>query len=312
MSSAGSEPVFPSELERSIFYFAASFSKPQDISSFLLVCKRVNEWLVPYRLRTIFISKTQSEGLNILSSISPDVLATQVLHFGTLGVNWGDPAGIQHEILCRCTGINDLLLSQMTNQEENFPDLSSFGKLRHLALGTGPAQFFAQAGMLARENPLVLPSLTHLDIPPSVLPPANLVVEQLPALTHFMTHWLNVSGLVGCAQRLAELQQLHVFVIREKIWSGQHLTEDSSQELELHKNPKVIRVLVDIDWRLDEDWLKGQYGEENLWQLAEKLRRQSWSGLWDQEKGGLFVPEPYSANTFQGFFSFSRSKILVS
>ncbi|KAH8836110.1 hypothetical protein DL96DRAFT_1576764 [Flagelloscypha sp. PMI_526] len=290
MSSDGSEPIFPSELEWSIFHFAASLSNPQCLSSILLVCKRVNEWsFTPYRLRTIFISKPQSEGLNHLSSISPNILATQVLHFGTLGVPWGDPSGIQDEILSRCTGISDLLLSHMTNQEEILPNLSGLLQLRHLTLGSRPATFFAQAGMLARAAPLALLSLTHLDIPPYSLPTADLVVEQLLALTHCMTDWVDDSFFTGRIQRFAELQQLQVFVIRERLGFGWYVTEGSSQELELHKNPKVIRILVDNDWTLAKDWLNGHYGEENLWQLAGRLRRQSWSGLWDQKGGGLVV-----------------------
>ncbi|KAF8198875.1 hypothetical protein K438DRAFT_1823871 [Mycena galopus ATCC 62051] len=259
------EPIFPPELERAIFEFAAR-SCPTKIPTLMQTAWRVKHWVEPLLYRVIHISSTPARQMSGFPIVPIDVLVQAILNKRSALLNAVEflflenmplsPAGpIVDVILLACPRLTNLFSSIPLS---NLQGLASLRRLRRLAVDTTdllhphPADF----------TPPLFGNVTHfelLDVPPG--PDASRYADLvlIPSLTHIS---------FNCKPLLHELYPL--LERRTRLEYIVLLSPD------LHPH-RVMRQIRHSDERFVQigqtnfraDWFSSARGGRDYWDLAE-------------------------------------------
>ncbi|PPQ99676.1 hypothetical protein CVT24_009748 [Panaeolus cyanescens] len=270
-SPAQTCPVLPPELELAIFELAFD---PTDFSSslkYMLVAKRVYEWIRPLLFR-------------VFDQIDRPPFPDFEAHKDMLNIAEIGPfahhlvIGRIHTSLDACTmirhmpNIRDLAIWYGLNMKPIIPALEGLENLQRLSCGLNGLD----------SDQLLLPAftnLTHLEL----LTPRNdwdfKVLESYKRLTHLSVYGAKDWECDTVETVLRSCVNLKVFVLTEDCRLG--VPEDIRNMCESHHT----LLIFSNDVACHKDWKRGAYGGDDYWVLAERLV--------DARKRGFFKKEHY-------------------
>ncbi|KAF7333595.1 hypothetical protein MSAN_02418500 [Mycena sanguinolenta] len=225
-------PVFPPDLERTVFETTAHFY-PETIHSLLLVCRRVYEWIDGMKYATVTVNIWNRR---IRGTCPVDVLLREIQsqskpasffhrHVQRLYVSgarsWGEDNIDLRQLFSACSGIHNLVLYLDRRTIDSLhSDLAAI-RPRRLAVLQGPSLLAQHVDQhtemftllthfyIVNDALLSIPFLRRHD--PSPLPP---YLARLPALTHFAMGGAFGTRTVTLAKDiLVTCKTLQVFVL---------------------------------------------------------------------------------------------------
>ncbi|KAK7038501.1 hypothetical protein R3P38DRAFT_3262875 [Favolaschia claudopus] len=267
MSTPTPQLSLPPELEREIFE-TASVRNPESIPALLLVCRRVNVWILPFLYRVFVMSARINQSaldpiLHAFTSKPPEFLESAVRHiFLHKFANIDKYRGL----LAKCTGAVNLSLDvdvelksllplhmprlqrlAITVPSFRDPDWSwtaSFTSITHLDLfqgadrgGTDTEKWQKWAGLAS------LASLTHLALSPSIAE--------------------------GILQRIMEeMPHILLLVVTCYAWGRDDGISFAENSLTV-RDPRIVVIVIQAKY--EEDWRLGAWGRDDSWVRAEEF-----------------------------------------
>ncbi|KAJ7779116.1 hypothetical protein B0H16DRAFT_1501492 [Mycena metata] len=256
-----SSPILPPELEREIFERAACMCF-EDISSLLLVCQRVNEWIAPIRYRTVTPKGTHStcpfRALQRAIQSNSRPLSFFRAHVRHLTVPYSllhdETSEAVEQILSACSGIRYLVfIHQLTRSL-----LPALASLR-------PHQLYTYlAPQLFVEAPLYRPMFTFV---------THLALWHVARSMSDTSRWLSFLAFVPSLTHLLIHDTfesvLHILAASEslKVLIDYNDTLPYTPKLD-HTGSNDRFVFLKIR-SFQEDWVKGTRGEIDYWVRAD-------------------------------------------
>ncbi|KAK6984067.1 hypothetical protein R3P38DRAFT_3108972 [Favolaschia claudopus] len=259
----------PPELEREIFE-TASVRNPESIPTLLLLCRRVNIWILPFLYRVFVMSARLNQAaldsiLHAFNSKPPEFLESTVRH---LFLHKFANIDKYKNLLAKCTGTINLSLDvdveltsllplhmprlqrlAITVPSFRDPDWSwtaSFTSITHLDLFQG-----ADCGGMASKTKwqkwaglATLPSLTHLALSPSIAE--------------------------GILQRITEeMPRILLLVVTCYSWGRGEGILFAENSLLTVRDPRIVVIVIQAKY--EEDWRLGAWGGDDAWVRAEEF-----------------------------------------
>ncbi|KAJ7183011.1 hypothetical protein C8R43DRAFT_18519 [Mycena crocata] len=258
-------PVFPPELERTIFEIRAR-AWPLSIPELMLVAHRVKIWLEPLLYRTVVMTDGEDviEGhigalmkgfMPVIQSKPPSFFKDSVHH---LLLAASTPLEVANSVIAVCSGVEDLWINI------DGPDLTTIGSLPlkrfygHLMqqLIGGRINFMQR----------IFSQITHLEV--FDLVSANELeawygLALIPHLTHLSFNWTNPLPLFPVL--LDSCKSLQVLVLLEE-----HHADGSNRDLvsALSEDPRFVSMACE---NCILDWQMGAHTGIDYWWRAEEF-----------------------------------------
>nr|GAT48300.1 predicted protein [Mycena chlorophos] len=269
-------PIFPPEIERRIFEFAASTDFAR-IPLLQLVARRVNIWLKPLLYRVLCVSKhgTPSQLPSLITSEAP-FLAKSV-HYRYLDTTtdlWLSPSQVE-ALLAACTGVTTLVLRNDELSPTYLPLLADMPHLRSLSASL--STLFGVALHRIDLGHEIFANITHLEFQDekqhgSTRYGVNLVnaLSRLPALTHLA---VLKPMQISMNELLLRMERLEVLVV---LWppndTGRVFQIDFLDSGNL--DPAVGGARLAVGWYSDDESLKTVEGRSH--ERSQKLEVENW------------------------------------
>ncbi|KAF7317629.1 hypothetical protein MKEN_00850300 [Mycena kentingensis (nom. inval.)] len=287
ISSEGSDPRLPRELERAIFELAA-LRRPRSIPVLMLVAWRVKEWLDPILFRTLGIGpdstpfKFPNTAVLRCTFTEFEMLARSHAAVGRSLRNarlWRLNEEQQHALLALTPNVENLYIYPSIQQRVSAAQ-APLALVNLLRLSTGIFYLGYQFKTLAPTH-TCLSHLTHLSVFLDQLfatTPTNEIwrkIAALPALTHVANSTSSAANASVIISILASAERLRLIVF--------HALSPYEERVDSGPLRRGVQVVLLVSTRRLPDELESEFrGAESMWERAERFL-QGWAAMQDPD-----------------------------